>query len=66
MSALFPEAGGRHLQRAFRDALADLVPPEHGWAPTLRIAYWEVEPWLEREDAATRMVDLLDRKLAEP
>jgi hypothetical protein len=35
---LFPDAGGRHLQRAFRDALADLVPLEHGWLPTLRIA----------------------------
>lgn len=35
---LFPEPGGRHRQRAFRDALADLLPPEHGWLPTLRIS----------------------------
>jgi hypothetical protein len=34
---LFPGAGGRHRQRAFRDALRDILPPEHGWLPTLRI-----------------------------
>lgn len=32
---LFPDPGGRHLQRAFRDALADLLPEAHEWAPTL-------------------------------
>jgi hypothetical protein len=31
---LLPHPGGRHLQRAFRDALADLLPAVHGWAPT--------------------------------
>ncbi|MCW2874604.1 hypothetical protein [Actinacidiphila oryziradicis] len=35
---LFPGGGGRHRQRAFRDALADLLPPEHGWHPTVRIS----------------------------
>lgn len=35
---LFPGEGGRHRQRAFRDALADLVPPEHGWHRTVRIS----------------------------
>ncbi|MCS0502302.1 hypothetical protein [Ancylobacter mangrovi] len=39
---LFPGSGGRHLQRAFRDALADILPPLHGYAPTLRIADFEV------------------------
>ena len=40
---LFPEPGGRHLQRAFRDALADLLATEHDWAPTLRIAEFEAQ-----------------------
>lgn len=43
---LFPMEGGRHRQRAFRDALADLVPGVHGWLPTLRIAEFEVDAWL--------------------
>jgi hypothetical protein len=59
---LFPEAGGRHLQRAFRDALADLVPTVHGWAPTLRVADWEVLPWLHSTDASDRMRTLLADK----
>jgi hypothetical protein len=60
---LFPEAGGRHLQRAFRDALADLLPSQHGWLPTLRIADWEVLPWLTHADARERMGGLLAAKL---
>ncbi|MFF4960932.1 hypothetical protein ACFY2Z_28485 [Streptomyces sp. NPDC001222] len=39
---LFPGQGGRHRQRAFRDALADLLPPVHGWLPTIRISDTEV------------------------
>lgn len=39
---LFPGEGGRHRQRAFRDALADLLPPVHGWLPTIRISDTEV------------------------
>ncbi|MCL9794750.1 hypothetical protein [Frankia sp. AgKG'84/4] len=39
---LFPGPGGRHQQRAFRDALADLVPPQHGWLPTARIADFQL------------------------
>ena len=62
MPPLFPEAGGRHLQRAFRDALADLVPTVHGWAPTLRVADWEVLPWLQSPDASHRMRNLLAGK----
>ncbi len=52
---LFPEPGGRHQQRAFRDAIADLVPLEYGYAPTLRIAHFEVA-WLgtPREEAQCR------------
>ena len=60
---LFPDDGGRHRQRAFRDALCDIVPLSHGFAPTLRIAYFEVLDWLTSSDAAKRMKDLLDRKL---
>lgn len=34
--------GGRHWQRAFRDALADLLPLVHDWLPTIRISDTEV------------------------
>ena len=61
---LFPGDGGRHLQRAFRDALADILPLCHGFEPTLRIGYFEVVEWLTSSDAAKRMRDLLDRKLS--
>ena len=55
---LFPDDGGRHLQRAFRDALADILPSGHHFEPTLRIAYFEVE-WLMADDAPKRMEQLL-------
>lgn len=48
---LFGMENGRHRQRAFRDALADLLPPHHGWGPTIRIAHFELEPWIWRDDA---------------
>ncbi|WP_210504526.1 hypothetical protein [Nocardioides xinjiangensis] len=59
---LLPAAGGRHLQRAFRDALADLLPLQHGWAPTLRIGDFEVRTWLADDDAPERMEALLAAK----
>ncbi|WP_090969580.1 hypothetical protein [Nocardioides exalbidus] len=59
---LFPEAGGRHLQRAFRDSLADLLPSEHGWLPTLRVGDFEVKEWLFDPDAEARMAQLLETK----
>lgn len=59
---LFPGENGRHRQRAFRDMLADLLPAEYGWAPTLRIAYFEVEDWLGQPDATERMSALLGTK----
>ena len=59
---LFPDPGGRHLQRAFRDALADILPPDYGFLPTLRIADFEVEPWIGTAGARTHMADLLKRK----
>ena len=59
---LFPDVGGRHLQRAYRDALADLLPQLHGWAPTLRIGDFEVTSWIHSDDAEDRMADLLESK----
>jgi hypothetical protein len=59
---LFPEPGGRHLQRAFRDAIADLLPSVHGWAPTLRVGDFEVAGWLHADDAVGRMRSLLAGK----
>lgn len=59
---LFPELGGRHSQRAFRDALADLMPKLYGWAPTLRIGDFEVQAWLHEDDAESRMAVLLRAK----
>ncbi|HVZ35466.1 MAG TPA: hypothetical protein VG963_23725 [Polyangiaceae bacterium] len=58
-----PEEGGRHRQRAFRDALADIVPLAHDWAPTLRIADFEVAGRLHSPDASTRMSALLAERL---
>lgn len=60
---LFPEPGGRHLQRAFRDALADLLPSVYGWAPTLRLADFEVQPWIHGADVAERMRSVLEERL---
>jgi hypothetical protein len=59
----FPDAGGRHQQRAFRDMLADLLPPMYGWKPTLRIADDEVTGWLHARDADERLARLVDEKI---
>ncbi|HEV7566392.1 MAG TPA: hypothetical protein VGO31_10570 [Microbacteriaceae bacterium] len=56
---LFPGDEGRHRQRAFRDALCDILPPEHGFLPTLRIADFEVKTWVFGPDARERMAELL-------
>lgn len=60
---LFPREGGRHRQRAFRDALCDILPPKHGFLPTLRIADFEVQEWLQTPNAPERMRALLDERL---
>lgn len=60
---LFPGEGGRHRQRAFRDALCDILPPEYGFLPTLRIADFEVAAWLCMPDANARIKELLDHRL---
>jgi hypothetical protein len=62
---LFPGDGGRHRQRAFRDALCDILPPEHEFAPTLRIADFEVKDWIFTTSARRRMAELLEPRLAE-
>ena len=61
---LFPGPGGRHQQRAFRDALADLVPQVHGWMPTLRIGQFEVKDWIFTASAKREMSRLLVTRLA--
>ena len=61
---LFAGEHGRHRQRAFRDALVDVVPLEHGYAPTLRISEHEVAGWLSSADAPVRIETLLTDKLS--
>jgi hypothetical protein len=56
---LFPTEGGRHVQRAYRDALADILPIEHGWSPTLRIADFEVAEWITLPNNRTNIANLL-------
>lgn len=63
---LFPMAGGRHRQRAFRDALADLLPAVHGYGPTIRIADFEVEPWIwDGRGATTKLLTIVETRLRE-
>jgi hypothetical protein len=59
---LFPGDGGRHRQRAFRDALADLLPPEHGWLPTVRISDEEIRVAMAAADAETRLKALVSSR----
>lgn len=63
MPPLFPGLNGRHKQRAFRDALCDLLPPIHGFAPTLRINDLETKSWIWQSNAAARMETLLQGRL---
>ena len=60
---LFHGDSGRHQQRAFRDALADILPPDHGYLPTLRIADFEVKGWIGTASARKRMEELLEERL---
>ena len=62
---LFPGEHGRHRQRAFRDALCDILAPLNGYAPTLQIAHFEVEAWIDAPDARQRMADLLRARICE-
>ncbi|MFE9173438.1 hypothetical protein ACFYNZ_28900 [Streptomyces kebangsaanensis] len=56
---LFPGDGGRHRQRAFRDALADLLPSVHGWLPTIRISDIEVTTITSAPDVVSSLRALL-------
>ncbi|MGC5008684.1 hypothetical protein [Streptomyces sp. NBC_01751] len=56
---LFPGEGGRHRQRAFRDALADLLPPVHDWLPTIRISDTEVTAITAAPDPVSSLRALL-------
>jgi hypothetical protein len=57
---LFPGAEGRHKQRAFRDALADILPTVHGYLPTLRLTDTEVLPWIANDVVEDRMMAILE------
>ena len=46
--------------------LADLLPPEHGWKPTLRIGDFEVLGWVYTRDAEARMRELPTGRLRVP
>jgi hypothetical protein len=60
---LFPGENGRHRQRAFRDALCDLLPSEYGYGPTIRIADFEVKSWISLKNACDKMAKLLENRL---
>jgi hypothetical protein len=59
---LFPDAGGRHRQRAFRDFLADTLPIAHGWLPTMRISDDEARTVLAGSDSHAQMGQLVTAK----
>lgn len=61
---LFPGPGGRHKQRAFRDLLADVLPPTRGWWPTIRVSDDEVKRVLSADDSPTAALSLLTTKIA--
>lgn len=60
---LFPGDGGRHRQRAFRDALADLLPPEHGWLETVRISDQEITGAMAAADPQAGLKALITSRL---
>jgi hypothetical protein len=63
---LFPGINGRHKQRAFRDALADIIPREHHYGPTIRLDDQDVINWMSAPDAEDRMRALLRDRLLDP
>jgi hypothetical protein len=63
MPPLFPGLNGRHKQRAFRDALCDLLPPLYGFARTLRISSFEASSWIWNPNATAPMEALLHRRM---
>ncbi|GHE99407.1 hypothetical protein GCM10018772_24720 [Streptomyces fumanus] len=59
---LFPGEGGRHRQRVFRDALADLLPPVHDCLPTIRISDMEVAAITAAPDPVSSLKTLLGER----
>jgi hypothetical protein len=60
----FPFAGGRTAQRAYFDAVRDLLPPVHGLNPTLRIAEFEVARVVANDKAGQGIIrDMLRDRL---
>ncbi len=60
---LFPEENDRHQQRAFRDALANILPSCHEFLPTLRLGDFEVGRWIYDEGSHDIMATLLEERL---
>ena len=63
---LFPGGNGRHRQRAFRDALTDILPSEYGLLPTLRLGDFAIRDWIFCTNAHDRMKALLEARLTGP
>ena len=61
---LFRGQLGRHRQRAFRDALADILPPVHGYLPTLRIGDDAVASWLKQGGVERGLANVLRSSFA--
>jgi hypothetical protein len=59
---LFPDPGGRHRQRAFRDFLADVLPIAHGWLPTMRVSDDEARTVLAGSNPRARLAELVSAK----
>lgn len=59
---LFPGDAGRHRQRAYRDMLADVLPEQYGWAPTLRVGYFELEGITPQPDDVPTVATILATK----
>lgn len=52
----FPFAGGRTAQRAYFDAVKDVLPPLHGLNPTLRIAEFDVTEVLANDNVGQGII----------
>ncbi|WP_285117271.1 hypothetical protein [Leifsonia sp. fls2-241-R2A-40a] len=55
---LFDEPGGRHKQRAFRDLIADTLPAQYGWLPTVRFHEYETREVRHASEPAEAMAKL--------
>ncbi|GGF15199.1 hypothetical protein [Subtercola lobariae] len=63
---LFPEDGGRHQQRAFRDFLADYMPSlRESWLPTARLHYVEAGTALGSASPGDELAKLWNQRTGE-